>query len=59
MRKRHDHMEHCSGIRFLYDISEMALLSDILYDWRSPNHLILEGLDARQFEEDRTTAGRT
>jgi hypothetical protein len=45
-RARHDCAEHCSGVRGfvvrrLYDVSEMALLSHILYDWRSPNHLIL------------------
>jgi hypothetical protein len=37
----------------------MALLSHIHYHWRSPNHLILKVADARQSEEDRTTAGRT
>ena len=46
MSSAHDCAEHCSGVRGfvvrrLYDVSEMALLSHILYDWRSPNHLIL------------------
>src|SRR5262249_54817391 len=48
-----------ASVVFLYDVSEMALLSHILYDWRSSNHPILKAADARQSEEDRTTAGGT
>ena len=34
MPKRDDRVERYSGIKgFLYDVSEMALLSVILYDW--------------------------
>jgi hypothetical protein len=35
----------------LYDVSEMARLSHILYDRRSPNHLILKAPDARHMAE--------
>ena len=44
---------------FLYDVSEMARLSHILYDRQIAKSPDLKAPDARQSEEDRTTAGRT
>src|SRR4029077_17297074 len=66
-RRRRVNVERAMTVRniaaasevFLYDVSEMALVSQIPYDWQTPNHLILKAPDARQSEEDRTTAGRT